>query len=962
MPPLSQVRVGVRVRPLTSNENANGGKGIISSNHHSRTINILKRKFTYDAVFDEAVSQGEMYDSVGGGGMLGSFLDGYNTTIMAYGQTGSGKTFTMGSEADYSAMASTSSANTESSTISINQGLIPRFMSDIFSSLQYRKTQQNNTRGADEDICTTKQQQQNQLIDYKISASFIEVYGEDIHDLLDDNPCTLPEDRPSLPLREDGNGGIVVVGVKSRSIASAEEALKTLHIGALNRTTAATLMNDVSSRSHAVFTIHLHQTSREIGTGSDSSGNGDSMDVTTVSRFTFVDLAGSERMKKTGAEGERAREGIEINKGLLALGNVINALGDEDRLVKGEKVHVPYRQAKLTRLLQDALGGNSQTLFLACISPSDTNASETISTLQYANRARNIKNAPTKNVDASVAELQRLFCLTRILEREVVKLRFKELCLPSDGEEKVIDETSSENDGIGEANEELLQRKDVQDYLHLLHAKANKNQGLDSYSPGADKSYHQAQVKQGGKNMINNEPLVTQSSSSTVLVSNRGGHGLVSSNLAGRRQSTVEEIDNALMGVNPDEDMALLDKLLELQHLDQAFETEHDKDVEKLNQVEGELEEQENLLLQLKESLKAYHNMKERFEKLMVEVQSLEVEKASLAIELERVQVDPTQGCSKAIKKRLQLVETSLARARGESRKQQQLYRKAEQDAQRCRVLQQKIEHLKHGRVALMKKQREATAKHRESTDAKTFEIQTLKRKERKTGQKMSKLEAEVLKHKVNLDKRKNYCDKMAEKLKQTEAHLMKVLSMKRKNNSSTRNGGKKDARLTINSFEPKLEEIGSLKFLLEKLVSDRVSYSLMKSKYETRVAEYNELMRNMVEEMSLLHQVHKSSQSHTNDDSMEDVEIKFQEHKGNVEELELKLEVIEADLETVRSRLPNIDAIESGDARSDKQLKVEDDTMKMISNLSTPVTKTLLIEVLDNLTASEVSVKCIKD
>ena len=173
-------------------------------------------------------------------------------------------------------------------------------------------------------------------------------------------------------------------------------------------------MNFTSSRSHAVFTVNLQQTTR--------SSDGD--EIHSHSRFTFVDLAGSERMKKTGAEGERAKEGIKINEGLLALGNVINALADEERLAKGERVHVPYRQSKLTRLLQDALGGNSQTLFLACVSPSDTNASETLSTLHYANRARNIKNAPTRNVDATAEELRRLRTLTNLLKCELIKERF----------------------------------------------------------------------------------------------------------------------------------------------------------------------------------------------------------------------------------------------------------------------------------------------------------------------------------------------------------------------------------------------------------------------------------------------------------------------------------------------------------------------------------------------------------
>ena len=247
----------------------------------------------------------------------------------------------------------------------------------------------------------------------------------------------MDDDRKCLPIREDSNGVVIVKGLRNKSIANDAEAMRILNQGTMNRTTASTLMNRTSSRSHAMFMVNLQQTTR----------SAEGVDVTSTSRFTFVDLAGSERMKKTGAEGERAREGIKINEGLLALGNVINALADEDRIARGEKVHVPYRQSKLTRLLQDALGGNSQTLFLACVSPSDTNASETLSTLQYANRARNIKNAPTRNVDATALELQRLRSLTNVLRCELIKQRFTEEGAPT-----------SKESGIGEVNEELLKR------------------------------------------------------------------------------------------------------------------------------------------------------------------------------------------------------------------------------------------------------------------------------------------------------------------------------------------------------------------------------------------------------------------------------------------------------------------------------------------------------------------------
>ena len=470
---------------------------------------------------------------------------------MAYGQTGSGKTFTMGSE-----------AHTEPESFS-HTGLIPRFMADFFDGLQKKKELSDQGK---EGSAT--------LLEYQLTASFLEVYGEDVFDLLD-------EDRKSLPLREDSNGGGVISGLTSRPVSDATQALQVLHEGTMNRTTAATLMNLTSSRSHAVFTIYLSQITR-----SDSCGE---VDVTTTSRFTFVDLAGSERMKKTGAEGERAREGIKINEGLLALGNVINALADDERLAKEKKVHVPYRQSKLTRLLQDALGGNSQTLFLACISPSDTNASETLSTLHYANRARNIRNAPTKNVDATAAELQRLHALTHVLQCELIKQRFHDI---SSAEEK-----------IGEIDEEVLKRKDVEEYMQLLHAAV-------AVAPSSTMA---AMPK-----ILPASPSTDTPPADITMKPVSHGHQplrTVGHTLDATPNKTISERfdDSFLLDVNPDEDMAILDQLPELQRHDHEYDNEKKKDDEQLIEVEGELEKQENMLLQLRESLKVYHDLKKKY-------------------------------------------------------------------------------------------------------------------------------------------------------------------------------------------------------------------------------------------------------------------------------------------------------------------------------------------------------------
>ncbi|KAF7732083.1 hypothetical protein EC973_006338 [Apophysomyces ossiformis] len=284
----------------------------------------------------------------------------------------SGKTYSMGIGLD-------------SALNALNEGIVPRFIGALFERLA---ALQDNGHSC------------------QVSVSFLELYNEDLVDLL----CPTKREGFNLSIREDSHGNICWSGVKEEVVKSPQELLGYLQKGSIARTTASTDMNHTSSRSHAIFSIQLKQTIQK-NVKSEVEVDGDTykslLDACStlsptvsssackmlVSKFHFVDLAGSERLKRTNAIGDRAREGISINSGLLALGNVISALGDESRRAS----HIPYRDSKLTRLLQDSLGGNSQTLMLACVSPADSNVTETLNTLKYANRARNIRNRVTIN-------------------------------------------------------------------------------------------------------------------------------------------------------------------------------------------------------------------------------------------------------------------------------------------------------------------------------------------------------------------------------------------------------------------------------------------------------------------------------------------------------------------------------------------------------------------------------------
>uniref|UniRef100_A0A8C9Z2T3 Kinesin family member 21B n=1 Tax=Sander lucioperca TaxID=283035 RepID=A0A8C9Z2T3_SANLU len=370
------------------------------------------KAFTYDFVFDIDSEQQYIYQTCVYKLIEGCF-EGYNATVFAYGQTGSGKTYTMGTGFDVSLGQQ-------------EQGIITRAVHQLFEGIQNRRVR--------------AQEAGSQPPEFKVSAQFLELYNEEVLDLFDGTRDPESRNRKSnIKIHEDASGSIYTTGVTSRLVQSEEELLQCLKLGALSRTTASTQMNATSSRSHAIFTIYLCQMrvcpqNGELN-GVDSSPIAQPEFETLMAKFHFVDLAGSERLKRTGATGERAREGISINCGLLALGNVISALGDQSK--KGG--HVPYRDSKLTRLLQDSLGGNSHTLMIACISPSDRDFMETLNTLKYANRARNIKNKVVVNQDKTSQQISALRAEIARLQMELMEYKAGKRVAGEDGSEGFSD-------------------------------------------------------------------------------------------------------------------------------------------------------------------------------------------------------------------------------------------------------------------------------------------------------------------------------------------------------------------------------------------------------------------------------------------------------------------------------------------------------------------------------------------
>ncbi|GAA5978339.1 hypothetical protein JCM10908_004320 [Rhodotorula pacifica] len=440
-----------------------------------------KQLFTFDRVVGPEEGQSSVYESATS--LVDAYLTGYNATILAYGQTSSGKSYTMGTDRMQDEVLDDPS----------RQGITPRAVAEIFDRL---KSSQEDAHGA---------------LSFTAKVSYVEIYNEDLIDLLAGDVGV----RPTVQIREDKQGRIFWSGLREVKVSSAADVMNLLAAGSALRQTGATDMNAQSSRSHAIFSLTVTQQrwtgsgpapsspapvtpaspthnrrasalprmaspapSTRPGTpsserpasrfglrppstgGRPSTPQGDEAGTWTnvTSKFHFVDLAGSERLKRTAAAGERAKEGISINAGLSALGNVISALGDPTK----KATHIPYRDSKLTRLLQDSLGGNARTMMIACISPAEFNLHETLSTLKYANRARNIKNR------AEVNETEAGWDDLLYLQRTIVKLR-AELATIKSGD---IDNPSNDGDThAGDVFDATLQQR-----VALLTAELAKAQ------------------------------------------------------------------------------------------------------------------------------------------------------------------------------------------------------------------------------------------------------------------------------------------------------------------------------------------------------------------------------------------------------------------------------------------------------------------------------------------------------
>ncbi|XP_068665503.1 kinesin-like protein KIN-12B [Aristolochia californica] len=344
----SGVQVIVRMRPKKEEE----GDQIVQK-ISANSVSILDHVFTFDSVADMVSTQQDIFELVGMP-LVENCLDGFNSSIFAYGQTGSGKTYTMWGPPN---------ALTEDDPPSADQkGLTPRVFELLFARINEEKIKHTDKE-----------------LHYQCRCSFLEIYNEQITDLLDPN-------RKNLQIREDIKSGVYVEALTEEYVCDMKDLMKVLIKGLANRRTGATSINAESSRSHSVFTCVVESRCKNTTGGQNSL---------RTSRINLVDLAGSERQKLTGAAGERLKEAGNINRSLSQLGNLINILAEVSQ--SGKQRHIPYRDSRLTFLLQESLGGNAKLAMICAISPAQSCKSETFSTLRFAQRAKAIKNKAVVN-------------------------------------------------------------------------------------------------------------------------------------------------------------------------------------------------------------------------------------------------------------------------------------------------------------------------------------------------------------------------------------------------------------------------------------------------------------------------------------------------------------------------------------------------------------------------------------
>ncbi|KAF4346427.1 hypothetical protein G4B88_018398 [Cannabis sativa] len=751
------VRVAVNIRPLITSEVLFGCTDCISVVPGEPQVQIGSHSFTYDYVYGGTGSPSTIYDDCVAP-LVDALFHGYNATVLAYGQTGSGKTYTMGT--NYKGEGS-------------SFGIIPKVMDTVFKGVSGKKSNR----------------------EFLIRVSFIEIFKEEVFDLLDTSSTTtfsknegaasskpVGPARAPIQIRETANGGITLAGVTEAEVQTKEEMASYLTRGSLSRATASTNMNSQSSRSHAIFTITMEQKKIVNGTAATD----DFGDEILCAKLHLVDLAGSERAKRTGGDGMRFKEGIHINKGLLALGNVISALGDEKK--RKETGHVPYRDSKLTRLLQDSLGGNSKTVMIACVSPADTNAEETLNTLKYANRARNIQNKAVINRDPMAAQLQRMRSQVEQLQGELLFYRGCDAGTSPYEELQILKRKVS----LLEASKEELKRELQESQVTCQHL----TQRAFEAQVEKDKLAMKIEMARNGKSWdevdLHSEQEHDLLKNYVFRIQELEGELLQLKNSNSRKHGLIDCADDS---DDPDDDEFRSKNVLfpcgdeysdydckigeiAADIVDQEKEQEHSCVQEKLDrelkELDKELEQKEAEMKRVAAGGNNTSVLKQHYEK---KVHELEQEKRVLQREIDELRHnlasissttdDGAQKLKEDYLQKLNLLESQVSALKKKQDAQAQLLKQKQKSDEAAKRLQDEIQRIKTQKVQLQHKIKQESEQFRLWKASREKEVLQLKKEGRRNEYEMHKLLALNQRQKMVLQRKTEEASMATKRLKE---------------------------------------------------------------------------------------------------------------------------------------------------------------------------------------------------
>ncbi|XP_072530317.1 kinesin-like protein KIF21A isoform X4 [Salminus brasiliensis] len=819
----SSVRVALRIRPQLAKEKIEGCHICTFVTPGEPQVVLGKDKaFTYDYVFDMDSQQDAIYSNCTEKLIEGCF-EGYNATVFAYGQTGSGKTYTMGTGFDVS--------------ISEDElGIIPRAVSHLFRGIEERRQ--------------AAVEQGRPVPEFKINAQFLELYNEEVLDLFDTTrDVEARKQKSNVKIHEDATGGIYTVGVTTRTVTSEAEMMQCLKLGALSRTTASTQMNVQSSRSHAIFTIHLcqvrvcasnndNETDNRLANGSSEMNEFE----TLTAKFHFVDLAGSERLKRTGATGDRAKEGISINCGLLALGNVISALGDKSK----RSTHVPYRDSKLTRLLQDSLGGNSQTVMIACTSPSDRDFMETLNTLKYANRARNIKNKVMVNQDRASQQISALRTEIARLQMELMEYRTGKRMVGEDGLESINDmvhENSmlqTENNNLrvrvkamqetidaqrarltqllsdqanqvlakaGEGNEEIGNM--IQNYIKEIEELRAKLLESEAVNENLRKNLSRASTRSslyGGPTSFSPALLAPEKGASDIIEIAKKDLEKLKKKEKKKKKSVIKEegpdndqpsdrtseeaeADGSDHEEGDDGEGEVEEDEMEGDDSSEESDSEQEEKAEDfqadLANITCEIAIKQKLIDELENSQRRLHTLKQQYEQKLMMLQS---KIRDTQLERDRVlhNMGSVESCTeekaKKIKaeyeRKLSSMNKELQKLQSAQKEHARLLKNQSQYEKQLKKLQQEVSEMKKTKVGLMKQMKEQQEKNRVSETRRNREIATLKKDQRRQEHQLRQLEAQKRQQELVLRRRTEEVTALRRQVRPTSGKVSRKVSL----------------------------------------------------------------------------------------------------------------------------------------------------------------------------------------